>query len=170
MKYIAHVFVIVVRVMLYIAAAAGCIITMIIVISVAYRLLFLSPLQYSDDFVSLLFSALVLLALPFLFASDANIRVSIVSERLPKKLRGVQYWVSEGLSVFFLMLLGTLSLENVAFSYSIGASTDMGQLPIAPWMALLPTSCFLSAIAILLRMFPTLRADVFGRHIPEYRP
>ncbi|MEQ8655507.1 MAG: TRAP transporter small permease [Kiloniellales bacterium] len=136
---------------LYAAALIGAVMSTIVFVAVALRYVFHSPLPFTDEIVGLFFSAVVFLAIPYLFAGDRNIKVAMVVERLSPRWRsGVQFFSNLGIIVFFL-LLGWLSFDFAAFSFAISARTDVAQLPVGPWMALLPLSSFLTALVVLVK-------------------
>lgn len=152
MKAIASLVTWATRLALYAAALIGAIMSAIVFVAVALRYVFHSPLPFTDEVVGLFFSAAVFLSIPYLFASDRNIRVSLVADRLSARARSLlQFFCNLGIVVFFL-IVGWLSFDFAAFSLAIGARSDVAQLPVAPWMALMPLSCFLTALVVLLRM------------------
>jgi len=136
---------------LWAAALIGAVMSVLVFAAVALRYVFRSPVPFTDEVVGLLFSAAVFLSIPYLFAGDRNIRVSLVADRLsPRWQAALQVVCNVGIVVFFL-LIGWLSFDFAAFSYTIGARSDVAQLPVAPWMALMPLSCFLTALVVLLK-------------------
>lgn len=140
------------KLVLYLAALIGAAMSMLVFGAVTLRYVFLSPVRFTDEVVGLLFSAGVFLAIPYLFAVDRNIRVSLIADRLSGRWRTMLHLVSNvGIVVFFLFV-GYLGLDFAAFSFQINARTDIAQLPVGPWMALLPLSCFLTALIVLLKM------------------
>lgn len=157
MSSIVSVLSLVVRFGVYLAALAGVVITVIINLSVVRRYLLESPLSFSDELSSLLFSSWVLLAIPFLFAFDKNIRVMLIVENYPPRMRSLVERFSDLLIIAFFLILGSYSLSDVMFVHRIKASTDVAEISIAPWMAMLPLSCFLSALVVAARIVPSVR-------------
>ena len=139
------------RLVLYGAALIGGAMSVIVFAAVAMRYVFLSPLQFTDEFVGLLFSAGVFLAIPYLFASDRNIRVSLLADRFTGRTRWLLLLTSNLAIIGFFLALGYLSFDFAAFSYLIDARTDVALIPVAPWMGLMPFSCFLTAFIVLLK-------------------
>jgi TRAP-type transport system small permease protein len=136
---------------LYGAALIGATMSVIVFVSVTMRYVFLSPMRFTDELVGLLFSAGVFLAIPYLFASDRNIRVSLVADRLSGPIRGLVGLLSNLAIICFFLILGYLSFDFTSFSILIGARSDVARIPVAPWMALMPFSCFLTAFIVLLK-------------------
>lgn len=152
MNAIARAVTLVAKLVLYGAALIGAAMSILVFGGVALRYVFLSPVSFTEEVVGLLFSAGVFLAIPFLFAMDRNIRVSLIADRLPGRWQDALNLVSNiGIVVFFLSV-GYLSFDFAAFSFQINARTDIVQLPVGFWMALLPVSCFLTAFIVLLKM------------------
>lgn len=139
------------RFVLILAALIGGLMSVIVFAAVAMRYVFLSPLRFTDELIGLLFSAGVFLAIPYLFASDRNIRVSLLTDRLSGTAAAVVKFVSNIGIICFFLLLGVLSFDFASFSYMIGAESDVARIPVAPWMALMPFSCFLTAFIVLLK-------------------
>ena len=136
---------------LYGAALTGAVMSVIVFVAVALRYIFRSPVPFVDELVGLCFSTVVFLAIPYLFAIDRNIRVSLIADKLAGGWqRALRLFCNLGIILFF-MVVGSLSFDFAAFSFAINARSDIAQLPVAPWMALLPFSCFLTAIVVLLR-------------------
>lgn len=139
------------RLVLYAAALIGGLMSIIVFVAVSMRYVFLSPLRFTDELVGLLFSAMVFLAIPYLFACDRNIRVSLIADRLTGPIGRLVGLLSNLAIVGFFLILGSLSFDFASFSFLIGARSDIAQIPVAPWMALVPFSCFLTAFIVLLK-------------------
>ncbi len=114
---------------LYGAALIGAAMSVVVFAAVALRYIFLSPVPFTDELVGLLFSAMVFLAIPYLFASGSqHPRVADRRPLLAARLGLALGLISNlGIIVFFLVL-GYLSFDFAAFSLAIGARTDVAQL------------------------------------------
>lgn len=141
----------IVRGLLYLAAAAGMAMSFIVFISVLSRYLLTSPVGFADEVVALLFATIILLTFPFLFLTGKNISVGLIADSLGVRFKSLAEITSNLVSAGFLVYLGYLSTNFALLSYQLGARTDVARLPEAPWMALMPVSFFLSALAVLIR-------------------
>ena len=139
------------RLVLYVAALIGGLMSAIVFVAVTMRYVFLSPVRFTDELIGLLFSAAVFLAIPYLFASDRNIRVSLIADALSGRAAAALNLVSNIAIIAFFLILGMLSFDFASFSHMIDARSDVARIPVAPWMALMPFSCFLTAFIVLLK-------------------
>ncbi|WGF87847.1 TRAP transporter small permease [Marinivivus vitaminiproducens] len=151
-----------VRIGLYAAGLIGLFMSVLVFCSVMMRYIWLSPLRFTDELVGLLFAGCVFLAIPFVFAMDLNIRVTLISDHLPRRLQSVAAYASNLSCVVFFLLFGYLSYDFASFSLMIGARSDIAQIPVGPWMALMPVSCFLTVIVLLTKLAFARKDVTFG--------
>jgi TRAP-type C4-dicarboxylate transport system permease small subunit len=137
--------------MAVLAAIAGSVIVGLIGASVTMRYLAYAPLRYTEELVGLLMTAAFLLALPLVTLRAEHVRVLIVASSLPDRSGR---WVAVLASLFgaaFCLWFFALCLPWLEFAFDRNIKTEVGRLLMYPWMALLPLSMALTALAFLIR-------------------
>lgn len=147
------------RWLMYVAGAALAVMNLFVVLSVVMRYGLRSPFRFTEEFVGLLFASTFFLVLPLCFLSDKNIRMTIILDRLPQRLRRFLEGIGTLLCLVFTAIYGWHTFQFMAQSYRLGARTEMGELIMWPWMLLLPASMLLVAVVLVARSLPGL----FGR-------
>lgn len=145
--------------LLSLAAVLGAIMSAMVFVSVTMRYVFLSPLRVTEELVGLMFCAGIFLSMPVLFARDRNIRVDLAVGLLGEGARRAVRIVADLATIGFLVIFGYLTFEFASFSHMIGAQSEVVQMPVAPWMALMPLASFASAIAVSINMVRDSRAQ-----------
>jgi TRAP-type C4-dicarboxylate transport system permease small subunit len=145
--------------MLSLAAVLGAVMSGMVFVSVTMRYVFLSPVRFTEEVVGLMFCAGIFLSMPVLFTSNRNIRVDLIVHRLPEKLRPTIRLVADVATIFFLLAFGYLTFQFAAFSEMIGAQSEVTQMPVAPWMAVMPFASFVSALAVAVNMVRYAREE-----------
>lgn len=109
-----------------------------------------APFRFTEEQVGLLFVAMVFLALPYCTLTGRDIRVTVVSDMLPRNLvRGARV-TSAVLIVVFTVVFGMLALDFTTLSYELKSMTDMAGITLYPWMAIMPFGCVLLGVVALL--------------------
>lgn len=137
--------------MAVLAAIAASVIIGLIGASVTMRYLAYTPLRYTEELVGLLMTAAFFLALPLVTLRADHVRVSILVSSIPE---GMRRWVSALAGVFgaaFCLWFFALCLPWLEFAFDRNIKTEVGRLLMYPWMALLPVSMALTALAFLVR-------------------
>ena len=119
--------------------------------SVSMRHVANAPFRFTEELVGLLMTAAFFLALPLVTLRSDHVQVRIAVETLPTRLRG---WVAVFAGIFgagFCIWLLTLALPWFEFALNRGIKTEVARLILYPWMAILPLSLSLTAIAFLIR-------------------
>lgn len=149
LKLSANVLTWIVRIALFFAALLGLVMSLLVFGSVFMRYVVNSPWRFSDELVALLFSACVFLTIPYTFAMDLSIRVTLIHDYLPRAVRQLADALANIACIVFFLVFGWLSYEFFNFSFMIDARSDVARIPVAPWMALMPISAFLTALIIV---------------------
>jgi TRAP-type C4-dicarboxylate transport system permease small subunit len=137
-----------VRIALFVSAMLGLVMSLLVFSAVFMRYILSSPLHFSDELVALLFSACVFLTIPYTFAMDLSIRVTLIADHLSEQARKFADGLANLGCILFFLIFGYLSYEFTSFSLLIDARSDVARLPVGPWMALMPVSSFLTALII----------------------
>lgn len=136
--------------MAVLAALAGIAIVVLIGASVAMRYFAFAPFRFTEELVGLLMTSAFFLALPLATLRAEHVRVVLVVSAFPEKARR---WVGRLSVVFgaaFFLWFMALCLPWLEFAIDRNIRTEVGRLLMYPWMALLPVSMALSAVALLL--------------------
>lgn len=139
------------RVMVYAATGAGILLAFFVALASFMRYLVGAPFAFTEEFVGLLFSAMVFLALPFCTHTGSHIRVTLLTDNLPPPWRGRAALASTILTVVFCIVFGWFAFEFAWTSYELNARSDIGRIPLWPWMMAMPVACLFMGVAAVLR-------------------
>lgn len=145
-----------------IGVAGACLLFMVIVIAigVVMRFAFAMPILGSNEIVQLTAVALVMLALPYCTASEGHVRVDVLDDVIGPWGRFVGDVISRGLSLVVLGVLVWRAVFKTGEAFRYGDATNMLQLPIWPFYALICVGVTLAAIALLVQLSSILRRGV----------
>ncbi len=134
------------------ATVAGVSIVGLVGTSVVMRHAANAPFRFTEELVGLLMTAAFFLALPLVTLNAEHVRVQIVVASLPQRL---VLWAGFGAAMFgivFSLWFFWLGIPWFEFAFSRSIKTEVGRLLMYPWMALLPLSMMLTAIAFAVRV------------------
>ncbi len=140
-----------VRAMAWTATIAGILLSGFVALSAIMRYVVGAPFAFTEEFVGLLFSAMIFLVLPFCTHADRHIRVTLVRDRLPARWRHHAGVASTLLTLVFCAVFGYFAFDFAWMSLTLNAKSDMGRVPLWPWMAAMPFACLVMAMAAILR-------------------
>jgi TRAP-type C4-dicarboxylate transport system permease small subunit len=155
------------RVLVYLATTAGIVLSGLVALAAFMRYSIGQPFAFTEEIVGLLFSAMVFLALPYCSLHDRHIKVTIVSDALPVPWRRVSAIAATILTLIFCVVYGLFSYDFAALSLRLRSASDMGGIPLWPWMAAIPLACVLMAVASLVRW---VRRPERGASTSDRRP
>lgn len=135
-----------------IAAVMAIIMASFVALSAMMRYILGSPFSFTEEFVGLIFIALVFTGMPICTLRRSHISVSIVPDMLRGRARHFVQRCSYVLILVFALWFGQLTWEYMQSMIELGARTHGVRLLLWPWTAILPISCFLVVIAALLRI------------------
>lgn len=153
------------RALFYVAVCSGIFMAGMILLSAILRYVINEPLSFSDELAGLLFVTLGFFSFPYVMEKSEHINLSILVERLsPFKQRCCRFLASV---VFFLFSVTFIhqSWNFMDFSRVISSRTDVAQLLLWPWMAVMPVSmslCALVEVRFLFRLFTGKDVPVEG--------
>lgn len=135
------------------AALAGAAIVALLGASVVMRHVAGAPFRFTEELVGLLVTAAFFLALPLVTLKGEHVRVRLLVAGLPPgPARAVR--VAAGcLGVGFCVWIVHLCWPWFTFAFDRGIKTEVARLILYPWMALMPLSLGLTAVAFALRAF-----------------
>lgn len=123
------------RALAAIAAAAGAAIFVLILGAVVMRYALNSPARITEELSGLLLAMMVFLAMPLALQHDLNIRVTLVTDKLPATIRRVVWVVSELIFVAFAAVFAWQSWNLMAFHLRLGLKSEQARLELWPWLA-----------------------------------
>jgi TRAP-type C4-dicarboxylate transport system permease small subunit len=136
--------------MLYVATAAGILLTWFVAIAAIMRYVVGSPFPFTEEVVGLLFVIMVFLTLPYCSVENQHIRVTIVSDRLTGRWRTLSALGAVGCALIFCASYGYYAFNFAALSFWLNSTSDIGRFTLWPWMATMPLAALLMAIAAVL--------------------
>jgi TRAP-type C4-dicarboxylate transport system permease small subunit len=141
------------RGLLALSAAACAGILGLVLAAVVMRYAVASPFRFTEELSGLLLSAMAFLALPFAMAGNANIRVTLLTERLPPVARRVSWVVGQAIMVAFCAIFAWEAWNIADFTMRLNLMSEQARLPLGPWVGLMPaafaaTGCIAAWIAL----------------------
>lgn len=125
----------------------------LIFVSTMLRYLIGSPISYSDELAGLLFFSMAFLSLPHVLNKGRHIRIDLLTNALPAPLRRLSEAFSGLVLIAFASIFFYESWDFMSFSMEIDAHSDISNLLLWPWMALMPTAMGLCILIQLRRAF-----------------
>ena len=133
------------------AALAGGTIVALIGVSVTMRYFAYTPFRFTEELVGLLMTAAFFLALPLVTLRAEHVRVLILVSALPDRARRLAALVAALFGAGFCLWFFLLCVPWLEFAYNRNIKTEVGRLLMYPWMAIVPSSMFLTMLAFLIR-------------------
>jgi TRAP-type C4-dicarboxylate transport system permease small subunit len=128
------------RGLLAVSAAACAGILGLVLAAVMMRYAVAAPFRFTEELAGLLLSAMAFLALPYAMAANANIRVTLVTERLGPVARRV-FWVGgQAIMLAFCAIFAWEAWNIADFTLRLNLMSEQVRLPLGPWVALMPTA------------------------------
>jgi len=143
------------RGLLAVSAAACAGILGLVLAAVVMRYAVASPFRFTEELSGLLLSAMAFLALPFAMASNANIRVTLLTERLGPLPRRIFWVIGQAIMVAFCAIFAWEAWGIAEFTIRLNLSSEQARLQLGPWTALMPAGfAFTGFIAAWLALRP----------------
>lgn len=153
MRSIDRALLILSRGLLALSAAACAGILGLVLAAVVMRYAVAAPFRFTEELSGLLLSAMAFLALPFAMAGNANIRVTLLTERLSGLPRRIAWVIGQGIMVAFCAIFAREAWGIADFTLRLNLMSEQARLPLGPWVALMPAAFaltgFLAAWAAL---------------------
>jgi TRAP-type C4-dicarboxylate transport system permease small subunit len=143
------------RGLLALSAAACAGILGLVLAAVVMRYAVAAPFRFTEELSGLLLSAMAFLALPFAMAGNANIRVTLVTDRLGPVARRVSWVVGQAIMLAFCAIFAWEAWGIAEFTLRLNLMSEQARLPLGPWVALMPAAlAFTGLIAAWLALRP----------------
>ncbi len=128
------------RALLAVSAACCAAILGLVVAAVVMRYAIAAPFRFTEELSGLLLSAMAFLALPFAMAGNANIRVTLVTDKLPPAARRIAWFLGQCVMLAFCGVFAWESWKIAEFTLMLNLMSEQARLPLGPWVALMPAS------------------------------
>jgi TRAP-type C4-dicarboxylate transport system permease small subunit len=128
------------RGLLALSAAACAGILGLVLAAVVMRYAVAAPFRFTEELAGLLLSAMAFLALPFAMAANANIRVTLVTERLGPLAHRVFWAIGQAIMVAFCAIFAWEAWGIADFTLRLNLMSEQARLPLGPWVALMPAA------------------------------
>lgn len=125
-----------------------------------------SPVPYTEELAGLLFVVTSIAAVPHAVATGQHVRLLVLWRRLPPLLAGALAVAGDLAGAAVLVVLVRQMVAFAAYSLDVGSRTEISELLLWPWMAVMPLSLAVLALAITLRALGRLAALRSGRIDP----
>ena len=160
-----------VRIALFVSAMLGLVMSLLVFSAVFMRYILSSPLHFSDELVALLFSACVFLTIPYTFAMNFSIRVTLIADHLSERARRITDGLANLGCIGFFLIFGYLSYEVHELFPADRRALRCRPPALRRGMALMPISSFLTALIIVGESDPGQPLDParHGRGTPRGR-
>lgn len=140
------------RVAMHLATAALVAMTVLVVLSSVMRYFVGAPFRFTEEFVGLLFAAMAFLVWPLATLRNEHIEASFISSRLPERAQPFLRAISAAAMIAFCIIFGWHAYEFAALSLKLDARSDVADLSLFGWMAVMSLICVLVVIALVARM------------------
>ena len=125
------------------------------------------PISITEEVGALLFVTLAFLSVTEGFMADRQVRIQVLWRLLPARIKGWAMVVGHGLSVIGLVIIIRATWDFAYFSYEVGAETYITEIPVWPWMMLIPASLAILVAATVVRMAVDVHAILIGQPVRE---
>jgi TRAP-type C4-dicarboxylate transport system permease small subunit len=137
--------------LLYIATAAGMLVTAFVALSSIMRYVIGQPFAYTEELVGLLFATMVYLSLPYCTMHRRHIEVTILTDMFPPAIRRLADVGAALLVLVFCGWYGSFAWEFVSVSWRLHSTSDIGGILLWPWMSSMLAACALIGAAVIAR-------------------
>jgi len=143
------------------AGIAVAIITGLIVISSIMRYLVNRPLHFTEELSALLFMAISVLSISYVFRAGQHIRIRAIFDRLPSPLRGFVDLAADLSTIVFLFFSIYWTWVFAYETHEFGGTSPDAGIRLFPWMLLVPVSLFVLVLNLLVDTIGKARLLIF---------
>lgn len=147
----------------FVSIIAAILMTLFVFFSVVMRYLVGQPLRFSNEFVGLLFVTIAFLAIPLAQYRRRHIGVDLLTELMPNRLRLAANAAGALILIVFCVSFGAVSYVYMDFSIMLGARSEVGELVLWPWIALMPICAVALGLVALVQLYEAITL-LFGRN------
>lgn len=146
----AHVFAV-------LAGAGLLVVLTLIFVSVVMRYVFATPIVGVNEIVQLASVGIVMLALPWCTAEGAHVGVDVLDHRIGRWGRFLGDVQARAIGALILAVLVWRAVLKALDAHEFGDATNMLQMPIWPFYAMIAGGMALSALVLVAQLVQTLR-------------
>ncbi|WP_319825972.1 TRAP transporter small permease [Thalassovita sp.] len=141
--------------LLEVAASAllAFLIGVFVFVSASMRYVFGAPLDFSDELVALMFVSSAFLALPYAARRGINIRLDILVRRLSAPVQGKLQVITGIVTIVIFTAFAVAAVEDIAMAIEFEEVTDVAEVPVYPFKALVLFSGFSVILALICNLF-----------------
>ena len=150
----------------YLAIIGGIAVLMMVLLvtySSVSRYVFGVAVSWMEEVAGLLLMVCSFCSFAYVFVRGGHIRVVLILELLPEKVRGYFELFTRLVLLFYLIIFTKLSYDFLAFSYQLDCHTASSNLYEVPWMAVMPVSAFLFGVVVLIACVEPIWDIVMGK-------
>lgn len=125
------------RTLAALGAACVAVLAVLTVAAVVMRYGLGAPFRFTDELGGLLLVSSVFLSLPHVLASNANIRVTLVSDRLSGLPRRVVWILGQLILVAFAAIFLRDALGEAQFTLKLNLRSEVARIPLSPFVWLM---------------------------------
>ncbi len=130
------------------SVVAGMLLTVFVVLSAFMRYVVGAPFYFSDELVGLLTAATFLLALPNGLVDNTHLRITLIVDRMPPLGRAIAEAAATLILVAFAAVFMVQSYDFTIVSYNFGSRSEMAEILLYPWMAMMPAAFALMILVV----------------------
>lgn len=127
-----------------------CALIVIVCYSTISRYVFSRAVGFTEELGAIFLTGIAFLSFAYVFSIGAHIRVTIVSDKLPKVVRSWVEIIAGLLGLAYSVMIIKLGWEFVYFSYLLDCHSPDSHIYEVPWMAAIPIGMLAFAIAFLV--------------------
>ena len=147
----------------------GGVAVFVMVILVTYssisRYFFGQAINYMEEVAGLLLMLVAFLSFAHVYNRRGHIRVEIILDFVPKKIRDWLIILNKLMLLFYLFIFVKLTYDFVKMSYAMDCHTADAQLYEVPWMACMPIGGALLAYCVLVSLIEDIAQIIRGNHL-----
>ncbi|MFP2770327.1 TRAP transporter small permease [Oceanisphaera sp. KMM 10153] len=143
----------IVKALFFIGVLSGITMTLLILISTLSRYLANQPLSFSDELAGLLFLSMAFNTLPYVLNTSGHISLNLLTNRLPAHLQVIFTIITASIFMAFAVVFSYQAWQFMEFSRAIQSRSDISEILLWPWMALMPFSMALCILVEIKKVF-----------------
>lgn len=148
---------------------AGCVAVVGILVLLAgssiKRYVLGTPIPVTEELAALFFVAVSFCSMPYGFCARRQIRVLVLWRRLPERLSAWAAVAGDLVAIAILVVLIQSLWAFTQFSLEVGAVSEVADIPLWPWMALMTAMLGLLGLALVTRIAVHIRDARAGRPV-----
>lgn len=138
------------QILLFLSTSAGIAMTAFVSLSAIMRYVVGKPFGFTEEFVGLLFSALVFLVFPYITIAKQHISITLITDLYSPIFKKIADVLSNILITMFSLWFVYFAYDFCMLSYDLNSKSDLAGITLWPWMSLMIISFILVALIGLL--------------------